>query len=394
MKSVSSTSATWVVHALGKSPKTVGRLPRNRRASALMDLPGLLIRADSTPQIGTGHVMRCLALAHAWREAGGTVVFAVHSPSEVLLGRIEAAGFAAIPVSRPHPEPGDLAFTRDLLRGPLRARKALAWVALDGYHFDGTYQRALRDEGYGILVIDDMAHLPAYHATVIVNQNIDASSLTYRHDGATLLLGTRYVMLRPEFLSRRAGVVGCRRKVRRLLVTMGGGDPENATLKVARALRVLQAPQTEIVFVVGSQYSKVMELENVVASLGSRALVLKDVRDMAAVMNTVDLAITAAGTTTWELAFMGIPMLVMVTAENQRGLAEGLERAGAALNLGASQRVTCSDIVRAVDLLISSPETRMALQKKARALVDGLGAARIVAALRDLSRSFDDLTYG
>lgn len=359
----------------------------------MMDPAGLLIRADSTPQIGAGHVMRCLALAHAWREVGGFVMFAVHSPTEAVFGRIEEAGFAVVPVKSPHPDPGDLAFTRHLLQGLRRAKGGKPWAVLDGYHFDGAYQRALRDEGYGVLVIDDMAHLPAYHATVLVNPNIDALSHTYHHDGAVLLLGTQYVMLRPEFVARRKSAATCRPEVRRLLVTMGAADPRNVTLKVARALRLLRQPEIQVVFVVGSQYSQLTELEEVAASLGSRTRVLKDVRDMASVMSGVDLAISAAGSTTWELAFMGIPMLVIVTAENQRGLAEGLERVGAALNLGASERLTSSDIVRAVHWLVSSPETRKALQKKARALVDGHGAARIVATLCEFSEPFDDLGH-
>ena len=132
----------------------------------------LLIRTDANSHIGTGHLMRCLALAQAWQSQGGEAVFVTECNSEGLLRRLSEEGFQVISIERPHPDPADWWLTSKVL-----AVYPGAWVVLDGYHFDSSYQLHIKEAEHPLLVIDDKAHLDHYYADVVLNQNIHAGQM-------------------------------------------------------------------------------------------------------------------------------------------------------------------------------------------------------------------------
>src|ERR1700733_9285248 len=173
----------------------------------------LVIRADATTQMGTGHLMRCVALAQAWQAQGGECVFITACDSPGLLQRIRKTGAGLISIN----DSFDL--------GPFLNMTG-ARVVLDGYHFDPQYQRRIQSLGLPLLVIDDLAHLPHYYADAVVNQNTYANRLHYSCEpSARLLMGTRYALLRNDF-RQWAGVAGeTRPRVENILVTFGGSDP-------------------------------------------------------------------------------------------------------------------------------------------------------------------------
>jgi len=338
-------------------------------------LKTLLIRADATAQSGAGHLLRCLALASAWQADGGRVFFLSYCDNASLRQRLEAAGFDFLAIEKPHPDPADLQATLALLQ-EYRA----GWLALDGYHFDPAYQKAVRQAGCRLLVIDDNAHLPRYHADLLLNQNIHAETLAYPCDPATeLLLGTRYALLRPEFLPWR----GWQRQIppvaRKALVTLGGGDSREATAKVIQALNLLKIENLEAIIVSGShhpspQYPGPQSPDPKSPNPHS----LTSVQNMPELMAWADLAVSAGGSTCWELAFMGLPNLILVLAENQRLVAGGLAKAGVSVNLGWHEKVTPADIADALQCLALSSEVRAESSRRGRELVDGDGAHRLM----------------
>src|SRR5205807_6218473 len=121
----------------------------------------LLVRADANVSIGTGHVMRCLALGQAWQDAGGVTVFAMSGQSSSLRNRLEGEGFV---IEQIKGEPGSVDDCRHCVQ--LVSRLNPRWVVLDGYHFSGDYQRRLKDTGSRLLVIDDTGHAQCYWADV------------------------------------------------------------------------------------------------------------------------------------------------------------------------------------------------------------------------------------
>src|SRR2546430_2802316 len=147
----------------------------------------IVIRADAGNQIGSGHLMRCLALAQRWKTSGGTVVFVTNCDSPTLRQRLDTEGFQVVRVEYSYPHEADWITTRDVLQ-----RFPRAWCVVDGYNFDVKFHRAIRESDHRVLVVDDMAHLAFYDADAILNQNINAGDMNYNCAPDTrLLLGTR-----------------------------------------------------------------------------------------------------------------------------------------------------------------------------------------------------------
>lgn len=344
----------------------------------------LVIRADAGTDIGSGHLMRCLALGEAWRASGGSVVFLSRCSNPALRGRIERAGFGFVPLERVHPDPADVEATLRKLQ-EVSGGQEHPWLVLDGYHFDSAYQQAVREAGYRLLVIDDTAHLERYHTDVLLNQNIGAERLTYRHDPDTVtLLGTKYALLRSEFLTWRAWRREIPHVARKVMVTLGGSDPENVTSKVMKALQLVDVPRLDAVIVVGPQNPHYRDLTAAARASRVSVRVMQDPGNMPELMAWADVAVSAAGSTCWELAFMALPSVLLISAENQRYIAAGLHAAAAALNLGWSAQVTPSGVADALRRLAIDHGGRLRMGRRGRKLVDGAGAARVVSALREL----------
>ncbi len=211
----------------------------------------LLLRADASVAIGTGHVMRCLALAQAWQDAGGKVTFAMAQSTLPIKERVLKEKFTFVPIAA---APGSADDGNQLLT--LARAQRPRWIVIDGYQFGEGYQRALKNEGFDVLLIDDNGREGIFAADLVLNQNMHANQgpALYRNQSretyTTLLLGTKYALLRREFLvageSRQIAPVG-----RKILVSMGGSDPDNATCRVMEAIERFEAERLEVALVVG-----------------------------------------------------------------------------------------------------------------------------------------------
>jgi UDP-2,4-diacetamido-2,4,6-trideoxy-beta-L-altropyranose hydrolase len=339
----------------------------------------LILRADANPTLGTGHLMRCLALAHAWPESGGRPTFVTDCRDAALLERVANAGCRLVAIDRPHPDPDDLETTvREAGRHPGAA------LVLDGYGFDEAYQAAVKDAGVRLLVVDDFVHADHDHADFVLNQNLGADTLTYSCQTTTkLLVGPRYALLRPEFAPWRSWRRTFDTPGRRVLVTLGGADPGYAAGTALRALQRMSLPGLEALVVGGSSNPHIDELETLLCDGHGPVRLVRYVDDMAERMAWADVALSAGGTTCWELAFMGLPNAIMVLADNQVANAVAFDAAGVSVNLGRADEVEEGALAHALERLLLDAESRQAMSERGRALVDGKGAARVVAALQE-----------
>jgi len=341
----------------------------------------LLLRADASAQIGTGHLMRCLALAQAWQDAGRRAVFLMATETPSLELRLQLEGVEVVHLSV---QPGSV---DDAIQTAKFAHQVGAGcVVVDGYHFDAEYQRIIKYHGLHLLFIDDTGHAEYYYADFVLNQNIYAHEGLYknREPYTRLLLGKRYVILRREFLKWRGWKREIPKTARKVLVTMGGSDPNNVTLKVIQALQQVDIDSLETITVVGGSNPHYVELQSVVQNGLFPIRLESNVTNMPALMAWADIAISAGGSTIWELAFMGLPALVLTLAENQRMIAEHLDAMGVVVNLGWYKNLSSDMIAQTLLKFSMDIHIRSSMYQQAKYLVDGNGTLRVIEALESL----------
>lgn len=334
----------------------------------------LLIRADGDEKIGTGHVMRCLALAQAWQGAGGTVGYVTASMTPALQNRLLTENISVYPMTAVPGGPQDAA------QFVVVAQETQAdWLVVDGYQFDGGYQTAVSQSGIPLLWIDDFGHAPPYAASFILNPNIYGAPELYpkRLPTTKLLVGCDYCLLRKEFWHWRRGEKPQKeRKGHRVLVTLGGSDPDNVTEFLIRALGQVNLP-LEVVVVVGGSNPHMARLETAVSHTPHIQL-QRNVTNMPTLMEWADIAIAAGGSTSWELCFMGLPTLMVILADNQEKIVLGLEQAGIVINLGWHTLLNDETVVQRVKDLLQNSTQQVQMSQIGQKLVDGFGGRRAV----------------
>jgi UDP-2,4-diacetamido-2,4,6-trideoxy-beta-L-altropyranose hydrolase len=267
------------------------------------------------------------------------------------------------------------------------------WFVVDGYHFDASYQKAIRDVGIHLLVIDDMNHLPQYHADILLNQNTLTPDMEYNCDEDTvLLLGTRYVLLRREFLKYQDMRRQIPDRAKNILITIGGADPGNVTLKVIQALNLLNESSITVRVIIGPANPHQDTLREAIASAHFNAEILADPADMPELMAWADMAVTAAGSTCWELALMQVPSIILVIAENQVNIADYLMNKKAVLNLGIFTKCSKKQICEACKNLIDSRIDRTYLSQQIKTLITRQGANRIIKSMKRQNLTLRNIT--
>ena len=333
----------------------------------------LLVRADASATIGVGHAMRCLALAEAWLDGGGDVTFAMNDVPDALARRIERAGAR---VSRVRSAEDTARVAREL---------GARFAVVDGYHLGAAHQEALA--GTRLLVIDDAGETATTAAALVLNQNAHASPALYSALGSApeLLLGPTYALLRREFQASAARPARATPALaRRVLVTFGGADTAQLAPRALEALAPLDG--LEVLLVAGAANPHASALR---APAGACATIRVEIAvdDMAEKMRAVDLALIAAGSTSWELAACGVPMLAVITADNQRGVAGAIAELGLGESLGPADGLSAETIRDAVVRLAADAEGRRRMARRGPEVIDGCGAQRVCAALRSAGGS-------
>ncbi len=342
-------------------------------------LSKLIIRADASVQIGSGHILRCLALAQAWQDGSGPVLFVTHGslpPSLSTRLQVEAVNLLSLDC-----QPGSI---EDAQRTAALAREFGAiQMVVDGYHFGADYQRAIKEAGLKLLFIDDTGHAEHYYADWVLNQNIYADPGLYasRETYTRLLLGTQFVLLRREFWKWRRWRHEIPDMANKLLVTAGGTDPDNITLQIIEGLNTADLRELAVVVVVGGANPHVVQLQHAIELSSHKIRLDSNVSDMPTLMAWADIALSAAGSTIWELLFMGVPSITFSLAENQRHTADKLLQENVTMAVDATQP---SDIATVIHKLLADKKTRAMMAKAGTGLVDGDGVERVLMRLQNL----------
>ncbi|MFM7013248.1 MAG: UDP-2,4-diacetamido-2,4,6-trideoxy-beta-L-altropyranose hydrolase [Betaproteobacteria bacterium] len=359
-------------------------------------------RADASLQIGTGHVMRCLTLADALAARGADCQFICGAHEGNLIEFIRGKGYVAhaLPIaheaSTGSTAPGPVASPPDLDHAhwlgatqaqdaeacaPILAAQRPDWLIVDHYSLDARWERALAPLYRKLMVIDDLADRP-HACDLLLDQTFGRDAADYRllvPADCRLLCGSHYALLRPEFAALRPYSMQRRAQptLRELLITMGGFDKDNATGQVLQALRACPLPaDCRITVVMGATAPLLEEVRTQAQDMPWPTRVLAGVSDMAQLMADSDLAIGAAGATSWERCCLGLPTAMMVLAENQRHAARLLEQANAVrmLDLTADLQKRLAEFISEV----FTSETCVAqLRDSASKVTDGKGCEHV-----------------
>lgn len=356
----------------------------------------IALRVDASLQIGTGHVMRCLTLADALKAQGADCHFISRAHPGHLLEVIDQRGYKVHRLAAPliHTqtvqEPAhaawlgstwqtDAADTATILAG-----LQPDWLVVDHYALDQRWEETLAPHYRKLLVIDDLADR-AHNCDLLLDQNLGRQPAHYDQwvpAHCRVLTGPYYALLRPEFTALRAYSLQRRQAqpaLRQLLITMGGVDQPNATGQVLQALKTCALPaDCRITVVMGLTAPWLQNVQELAAQMPWPTDVVVNVSDMAQRMADSDLAIGAAGSTSWERCCLGLPTLMVVLADNQQEAAAHLQKAGAATCLEFT-RLLHQDLHNQLPSLINHPVLRNQMSNCASAITTGLGTERIVS---------------
>lgn len=347
----------------------------------------VVIRSDAGVAVGMGHLMRMLALASGCRKIGLAVTFVVTDIPGSVVKKIRDAGCDLVTITAKAGTCEDADATYHV------ADQCDAdWMVLDGYCFDDEYQQRAKPDDVMLMVVDDFGHAKHFHADMLLNQNAYADATQYHLIPNTkILCGIGYTMLKPEFgecETNEARTV--RGKAKNILVTMGGSDLENYTLPVMQALSQVDAcRQSPVVVdcVIGSHFKHEELLRNFERESAFDFRIHRNVDRMDVLMRNTDLAITAGGSTCYELAKLGVPAIAIPTADNQVPVVKDLSKRNTLLRFKASQvnREASQDqpnvLSKFIKALIDDAAQRQKMSDAGKSLIDGLGVNRVARAM-------------
>jgi UDP-2,4-diacetamido-2,4,6-trideoxy-beta-L-altropyranose hydrolase len=363
----------------------------------------IAFRTDASLQIGTGHVMRCLTLADALRADGAQCHFICREHPGNLIAQILQRGFtvSVLPMATETSITNKVSVETqsnyaawlgvDWATDAAQAKvgvgtKAVDWLIVDHYAIDVCWEQALRPLCRKLMVIDDLADRP-HDCDLLLDQNLgrdvgDYSQLVPK--SCTVLVGPHYALLRPEFAGQRDESLRRRAtpQFKHLLITMGGVDQADATGKVLEALQDCQLPADLSIIVAMGQHAPWLERIQLLAKQMQQPTEVKiNVNNMAQLMTDSDLAIGAAGSTSWERCCLGLPTLIVVLAENQRNGAAALEQTGSVKSLDSVDAIPHA--LRSMLSLFVTTDALSQLSQKSCLVTDGQGTSRVRKALSE-----------
>lgn len=334
----------------------------------------LVFRADASAQIGSGHVMRCLCLANATRDRGGSATFISRNLPPQLSAIMKECGHDLIEIDTPAGDvAADAAFT-------LTHLSDTDWLVVDHYGLDLSWEAEVRTK-VRVLAIDDLAR--AHDCDLLLDQNYAPDGITRYAglvpQGTDILIGPRYALLRPEFRLSRPARKHFGGTVEKIVVFVGGMDADDITSCVLDGLCLIPGLKADIDVIIGVSHPNRAGIEAFCAR-DERFRCHVQVTNMADFFASADLVIGSGGSATWERCVVGAPTIALCIADNQRDVL----RHGSKLGLVYAPDIAPENsaaIARHVQALIENSALREIISRTGMTHVDGRGVDRVVARL-------------
>ena len=332
----------------------------------------IVVRADGNAMIGAGHIMRCLTIVQSL-PAEAKILFLCADEKSCKVVRSRGYEAVCLHTSYTNLMSEISAWIR------LKEQKILVecpTILVDSYYVTSEYIDILKDFGK-VFLLEDMGK-DDFGADVLINYNVYAGKEMYKEATCErMLLGGSYIPIRPEFLRTSYEI---RNTVKNILITTGGGDCDNIAKEI---LDAIYWEGCRFYVVTGAFNPNRKALEEYTKTV-TNVEICVDVQDMAALMAHCDVAISAGGTTVYELCAVGVPTVCFSYAENQNGLVAYMGDKGVCESAGqyhVSPKETLEKIADAVEKYVDSVQMRRSAYEKERYLIDGLGASRLAKEL-------------
>ena len=352
-------------------------------------------RVDASIQMGSGHVMRCLTLADELAQAGAECHFICREHHGHLNALIKERGHAvhSLPnieqqAQHKHNEAGALAHASWLGATqehdidaciPILKYFQPDWLIVDHYALDIQWEKALRPYCKKLMVIDDLADRQ-HDCDLLLDQTFGRAPEDYlplTPQDCQLLCGSEYALLRPEFAQWRDYSLKRREQgqLEHLLINLGGVDKDNITSQILKALANSPLPKNcHITVVMGATAPWVEEVKHQAAQLPWPTQVKVGVSNMAKLMANSDLAIGAAGATSWERCCLGLPTIMIVLAENQKLAAKALSKIETIKLLNSLDELP--------NLISDANKWLLAINDCTHKIIDGQGCSKVSHIIR------------
>jgi len=343
----------------------------------------VLFRADASLEIGSGHIMRCLTLASVLDTKGIHVEFACVQQPGHLIELIKSKGFVCHSLPFDESSSGDFAVSDSQYTIGLLQLSKYDLVVMDHYDLNDYWLKQVNQHTHKTLVIDDLANR-FLSCDYLLNQNYGITEEDYRNLVAPhtkLLLGVEYSLLRNEFAEFRQQSLARNRKSdhKTLLINMGGIDNDNITLPCLDSLDdIAHKDNYSLKVIMGKNAPHVESIKQRLQILPIKSELIIDCQNIAYQMAQSDIAIGAAGSTTWERFCLGLPSILVPIADNQRVFIDTLVRDNLAIKVESNE-------LGQIAVILNDQKLNKIINKLAKNtvnLVDGNGTSRVVEYIR------------
>lgn len=339
----------------------------------------IFFRADSNKQVASGHIMRCLSIAQAFRDVGEDVKFLVADENPVPM--LERVG---VPYTILHSTWNNLLEEIYLIKELLQSNQN-PLLFIDTYQVTRQYVESLLPYARICYLGSKPDYLGPIRALINYSTDIDYNFYYNNYKDTTkLLLGASYAPLRKEFLEvkhEQSKDGKCR-----VLLTTGNTDARNCVGKILSILTQANASSLEVHVVVGAMFDAKEQLHQLYDG-NSMVVLHEDVKSMSGLMAISDLAISANGTTVYELAAAQVPVISFAMVGEQVQSAIKLSELGVVKYCGeiySNTEDVVNKIVSTVLRLANDSKERQSLRQKAYSVIDGRGCQRIVEELKNI----------
>lgn len=326
----------------------------------------LAIRADGGQIIGMGHVMRCMALAKEFKYRGIEVLF-ISKYSKEVNEILENNCIDFININS-----DDLEEELEEVKKIISEEK-IDTILTDSYFLSDKYLLELKKNVDTLISIDDNS-LYYYPSDFIINGNIYADGLDYTiiNNKSKLLLGTEYTILRDEFQNEFNYIVN--EQVKNILITMGGSDINDFTPFVLDSIKEVDV---NINVIIGKSFKCIDKIESI-AKINKNINLIYNPKNISEIMKNSDIAISASGSTVYELGVIGVPTILIIQAKNQENIAYEFDKNNIMINLGYFYNINKRDILLSVENLMNNFSKRISMSKSTKYLISSYGVKNIV----------------